>query len=90
MVEAVAPKPLNLLVSSALGLTHADLEALGVRRISVGSGLARAAWGAFMNTAERIARDGDFSGFAQNRPFAEINAFFRKDLSARSAGTSAP
>ena len=85
LVEAVAPRPLNLLVSGALGLTVQELEGLGVRRISVGSGLARAAWGAFMHTAERIAREGDFGGFAHNRPFGEINAFFREDLAARGA-----
>jgi 2-methylisocitrate lyase-like PEP mutase family enzyme len=83
LVSAVAPKPVNILVSGASGLAVEDLAALGVRRISVGSGLARAAWGGFMGAAETLARDGRFDGFAGNRPFAEINTFFREDFKAR-------
>jgi 2-methylisocitrate lyase-like PEP mutase family enzyme len=88
VVQAVAPKPVNLLVSSPLGLSVREIEALGVRRISVGSALARAAWGGFMRAAEGIARAGRFDAFAENRPFAEINDFFRTDLKDRSQGTS--
>lgn len=83
IVEAVAPKPVNVLVSGATGLTVADLAELGVRRISVGSGLARSAWGGFMRAAEGIAKAGSFDAFADNRPFDEINDFFRQDLKAR-------
>jgi 2-methylisocitrate lyase-like PEP mutase family enzyme len=54
-VEAVAPRPLNAIVSAASGLTVGDLAALGVRRISVGSSLARVAWGAFIRAARAIA-----------------------------------
>ena len=86
VVEAVAPKPVNVLMSAATGLTVADVAALGVRRISVGSALARAAWGGFMRAAEAIAHDGRFDAFADNRPFAEINGFFRTDLKARQEG----
>ena len=49
----------------------------------IGSGLARAAWGGFMRAADEIARDGRFDAFAENRPFDEINGFFRNDLKAR-------
>jgi 2-methylisocitrate lyase-like PEP mutase family enzyme len=84
IVSAVAPKPVNILVSGATGLSVRDLEELGVRRISVGSGLARAAWGGFMRAAEAIAREGSFESFAQNRTFDEINGFFRTDLRERS------
>jgi 2-methylisocitrate lyase-like PEP mutase family enzyme len=83
VVAAVSPKPLNVLISSAMGLRVADLAEAGVRRISVGSALARAAWGGFMRTAETIAREGSFAGFAQNRPFTEINTFFREDANQR-------
>jgi 2-methylisocitrate lyase-like PEP mutase family enzyme len=83
IVESVAPKPVNILMSAPSDLTVADLAALGVRRISVGSGLARAAWGAFMRAAEEIAERGSFDGFAGNRPFADINTFFRDDLKGR-------
>jgi 2-methylisocitrate lyase-like PEP mutase family enzyme len=84
IVEAVAPKPLNVLVSSPLELRVADLAEIGVRRISVGSALARAAWGGFMRAAESIAREGSFESFAQNRSFGEINTFFRDDSKLRS------
>ncbi len=83
IVESVAPKPVNILMSAPSDLTVADLAALGVRRISVGSGLARAAWGGFMRAAEAIAERGSFDGFAGNRPFADINTFFRDDLKGR-------
>lgn len=79
IVKAVAPKPVNVLVSSSMGLRVADLAEAGVRRISVGSALARAAWGGFMRAAEDIARDGNFERFAQNRPFNDINGFFREE-----------
>jgi len=79
VVRAVAPKPVNVLVSSAMGLRVADLAEAGVRRISVGSALARAAWGGFMQAAEGIAREGSFEGFTHNRPFNEINEFFREE-----------
>jgi 2-methylisocitrate lyase-like PEP mutase family enzyme len=83
IVSAVAPKPVNVLVSGATGLSVRDLAELGVRRISLGSGLARAAWGGFMRAAEAIAREGSFDAFAQNRPFDDINSFFRTDLRER-------
>ena len=44
VVAAVAPKPVNLLIGGAVGLTMSDAAALGVRRVSVGGALARAAW----------------------------------------------
>jgi 2-methylisocitrate lyase-like PEP mutase family enzyme len=64
VVESVAPKPVNLLVGSASPLSVADIAALGVRRISVGGGLARAAWGGFMRAAKMLAEQGRFDGFA--------------------------
>ena len=77
VVSAVAPKPVNLLVGSALDLTVADIAALGVRRISVGGALARTAWGGFMRAAKLIAEQGRFDGFADAAPGAELNAFFK-------------
>ena len=84
-VEAVAPRPLNAIVSAASGLTVGDLAALGVRRISVGSSLARVAWGAFIRAARAIASEGSFDGFADAVPFPELNAFFRDDAKRRSS-----
>jgi 2-methylisocitrate lyase-like PEP mutase family enzyme len=83
IVRAVAPKPVNILMSSSTGLTVSDLADLGVRRISVGSALARSAWAGFMGAAETIAREGRFDAFAKSRPFDEINGFFRTDLKER-------
>jgi 2-methylisocitrate lyase-like PEP mutase family enzyme len=80
---ALAPKPVNVLVSRNIGLTVADLAELGVRRISVGSTLARAAWTRFMAVANDIATEGRFTGMDGIAPFAEINALFLDDLRKR-------
>ena len=76
VVAAVAPKPVNLLVGGASELTLADIAALGVRRVSVGGGLARAAWGGFMRAAQALAGQGVFDGFAGAANGAELNALF--------------
>lgn len=77
LVSAVSPKPLNVLIGSASPLTVADLAALGVRRISVGGALARAAWGGFMRAARIIAEHGRFDGLADAAPGDELNRLFR-------------
>jgi 2-methylisocitrate lyase-like PEP mutase family enzyme len=64
VVESVTPKPVNVLVGHASALTVAEIAALGVRRISVGGALARAAWGGFMRAAKVLAEQGRFDGFA--------------------------
>jgi 2-methylisocitrate lyase-like PEP mutase family enzyme len=76
VVAAVAPKPVNLLVGSATQLTMREIEALGVRRVSVGGALARAAWGGVMRAARQIAEEGRFEGFAGAASGAELNALF--------------
>jgi 2-methylisocitrate lyase-like PEP mutase family enzyme len=75
IVEAVAPKPVNVLVGAPMGLTRDDLAALGVRRISVGGALARAAWGGVMRAA-RALREGSFDGLAHGASGAELNRLF--------------
>jgi 2-methylisocitrate lyase-like PEP mutase family enzyme len=78
LVQAVTPKPLNVLVSSpGPGLTVSRLADLGVRRISVGGALARVAWRAFLRAAREIAGAGSFDGLADAASFAELNAVFR-------------
>jgi 2-methylisocitrate lyase-like PEP mutase family enzyme len=78
MVKAVAPKPVNVLVSApSAELSVSRLADLGVRRISVGSALARAAWGAFMRAARDLATNGSFDGLAGAASFAELNGLFR-------------
>jgi 2-methylisocitrate lyase-like PEP mutase family enzyme len=76
VVKAVAPKPVNLLISAPGGLTIRDAEELGVRRVSVGSGLARAAWGGFIKAAKQLAERGVFDGFAGAAPHSELQQFF--------------
>lgn len=74
IVKAVSPKPVNVLVSAPNpALSVARLTDLGVRRISVGSALARVAWGAFMRAAQSIKETGSFDAFAGAAPFSEIN-----------------
>lgn len=76
LVRAVAPKPVNALVRGNPGFTVADLAGLGVRRVSVGSALARAAWGAFLRAARAIAGTGSFEGLEGAAPAAELDAIF--------------
>jgi 2-methylisocitrate lyase-like PEP mutase family enzyme len=82
VVEAVAPKPVNVLAVGR-GLTVADLAASGVRRVSVGSGLARAAWSGFLGAAREIAHTGRFDALGEAAPHGELNQFFRDDLARR-------
>ena len=79
IVKSVAPKPINVLVS---GFNHqrtsSELADLGVRRISVGSGLALAAWGAFLRAAQGIKTNGTFKLLVNNASSADINQAFRQ------------
>lgn len=77
VVKELAPKPINILVGSP-GLTVAELADLGVRRISIGGALARAAWGGFLRAAREIAEKGSFTELANAVPHGEINGFFAK------------
>lgn len=76
LVEAVAPKPLNALVGGDF-TTVAELRAAGVRRISVGGGLARAAWAGFLEAAREIADHGTFTALGRAVPFDEIDGAFK-------------
>ncbi len=76
VVRAVAPRAVNVLVGSDF-TTVAELAALGVRRISVGGALARAAWGGFLAAAGEIAEHGTFGALAHAVPFATLNESFR-------------
>jgi 2-methylisocitrate lyase-like PEP mutase family enzyme len=79
VVKAVAPKPVNVVMGLAgAALTVAELGDIGVKRISVGSAFARAAYGAFLRAAREVREQGTF-GFARDAvPFADINAMFRR------------
>ena len=75
VVNAVSPKPVNVLVGSDF-TTVEQLAALGVRRISVGGALARTAWTGFLAAAREIAHQGTFAGFRGSVSGAELNALF--------------
>ena len=76
VVKAVHPKPVNLLIGAS-GLSVSEAGELGVRRISVGGSLARAAWGGFMKAASEIADKGTFSELANGYSGAELNKMFK-------------
>jgi methylisocitrate lyase len=75
VVSAVAPKPVNVLVSTGF-TTVAELAEVGVRRISVGGALARTAWGAFFEAAKEIREHGTFTRFSAPLPFASMDGLF--------------
>jgi len=85
LVEAVRPKPFNLLVVSDIGIGVDEVAALGVRRISVGGAFALAGWAAFMRVAQALKTSGSFSGLADIAPYGEINELLAADLRAREA-----
>jgi len=77
IVKAVAPRPVNVLMSApSAELSVSRLAELGVRRISVGSTLARVAWGAFIRAARSIKDTGSFDAFGDAAPFGELDALF--------------
>jgi 2-methylisocitrate lyase-like PEP mutase family enzyme len=71
VVRAIAPKPVNVLVSYDF-TSVAELAAAGVRRISVGGALARSAWAGFIGAATEIAKQGTFGGFTGAATTAQI------------------
>jgi 2-methylisocitrate lyase-like PEP mutase family enzyme len=77
VVAAVAPKPVNLLVGFNADLDLASIAALGVRRVSVGGALARAAWGGFIRAAKLMSEQGKFDGFADAASGSTLNSAFR-------------
>ncbi len=77
VVRAVAPKPVNVLMSGGLKLTVQELQDMGVRRISTGSALALAAFGEFFRAAEEIQQSGTFGFTSQSMPYAKANQLFK-------------
>jgi 2-methylisocitrate lyase-like PEP mutase family enzyme len=74
IVRAVAPKPVNVLMMGP-GLSVTELADLGVRRISIGGGLARVAWGAIEAAATKM-HDGSFDGLASALSGSKLNGIF--------------
>lgn len=79
IVNACMPKPVNVLASSNVGLTVRDFAEMGVRRVSIGSSLARAAWTGFIRAAKLIADEGSLAGFDGAVPYSELNNLFREE-----------
>ncbi|WP_411851114.1 oxaloacetate decarboxylase [Stenotrophomonas sp. LGBM10] len=77
VVAAVAPRPVNLLVGSALPFTLQDIAGMGVRRVSVGGAMARTAWGGMMRASQLLKDEGRFDGFADAASGAALNQLFR-------------
>ena len=75
VVKAVHPKPVNLLIGAS-GLSLAEAADLGVRRISVGGSLSRAAWGGFMRAAKEMAEKGTFTELGNGYSGGELNKMF--------------
>lgn len=76
VVKAVAPKPVNMLVAGDF-TTVAEMAEAGVRRISVGGALARAAWAGFFAAAREISEQGTFTNLGRAMPFDQINGMFK-------------
>jgi 2-methylisocitrate lyase-like PEP mutase family enzyme len=79
IIDAVAPRPVNVLVGWPTDITLADLATMGARRVSVGAALARAAWTGFIRAARVMAETGRFDGLEGATPFADLNGFFEAD-----------
>ena len=77
VVRAVAPRPVNVLMGLGQGDFSVDeLAGLGVKRISLGSTLARVAYGSYLRAAEEIRQKGTFTFAAGTVTYATINQLF--------------
>jgi 2-methylisocitrate lyase-like PEP mutase family enzyme len=76
IVEAVAPKPVNVLIGGAGGLSMRDAAELGARRVSVGGAFARAAWGGFIRSAKELIEEGTFEELKHGASYDELQRLF--------------
>lgn len=83
VVKAAGKTPVTLAITRPTGLSVSAAARLGVRRISLGAALARAAWGEFMRAAKEISEQGTFDALARAVPFGELDGFFRQDQAQR-------
>lgn len=78
VVAAVAPKPVNVVMGLSKGtFTLEELAGLGVKRVSLGSSLARVAYGAFLRAAREIQEKGSFTFATDLVPYAVFNEIFK-------------
>jgi 2-methylisocitrate lyase-like PEP mutase family enzyme len=79
VVRAVAPKPVNVLMGlSSATFSLAELGELGVKRVSLGSSLARAALGALLRASREVGDSGTFTFAQEAMPYATLNALFER------------
>lgn len=79
VVKAVAPKPVNVIMGLAgVNFSLELLQQMGVKRVSVGSSLVRAAYGAFFSAAEEILQKGSFDYASHAKPYADMNNLFNR------------
>ncbi|HSV20517.1 MAG TPA: isocitrate lyase/phosphoenolpyruvate mutase family protein [Casimicrobiaceae bacterium] len=79
VVQAVAPKPVNVVMGlGTVSISTAELAQLGVKRVSVGSSLARAALTGFLHAAREIAEHGTFEFARDAIAYREFNAKFER------------
>lgn len=84
---AVAPRPVNVLAGiKGLAFPVAELEAAGVRRISLGGALARTALGALIGAGREMKEKGTFTFVEHAAPTAEIAGFMAAEKNR--AGTA--
>ena len=77
VVDAVHPQPVNVLMGSPGGPGLTALSQLGVRRVSVGGALSRAAWGGFMSAAQALLRQGNLDGLVPQPTHDDLDALFQ-------------
>ncbi len=75
VVRAAGPLPVNVLVHRPIGLSMADLAALGVRRVSIGGALAAIAWRAVTDAVARL-KAGDLEALGARMPGAHLDEYF--------------
>jgi 2-methylisocitrate lyase-like PEP mutase family enzyme len=79
IVQAVAPKPVNVVMGlSGASFSLDVLAELGVKRVSLGSSLARAAYGAFLQAAVEVKEKGTFEFARTAVSYAELNRRFKR------------
>jgi 2-methylisocitrate lyase-like PEP mutase family enzyme len=77
LVQSV-DRPVNVVIQSGAALTVAQLSAAGVKRVSLGSALARRAYGALLHAAQEIREHGTFTFVHEAAPFATLEAIFAR------------
>jgi len=79
IVASVAPKPSNILIGGAFGLSMEDATMLGARRVSVGGAFARAAWGGFIRSAKELIQKGTFDELANAASYEDLQKLFGRN-----------